>query len=130
MNTENSTRTDEITRGRYTFYGLKASEAAKWFDTVLANGFADDMKWLAWDSAHKFGASVKGPDFVSYRHGFVFGDNAEIAADFFNEAWKKAFDECPQAGRRSAMPRISNELKESIEKQYSVRIEVLDGYYY
>lgn len=121
---------DELLRGPYSFSGRKAADSAKYYDIVLSHGYDGDMTYLAWDSAHKFGSRVKGPGFVSYRHGLVFGDHAAEAAEFFDSEWTKAFEACPEEGRRTKMAVISNELKLATEEQYNVKIRVLSGYYY
>ncbi len=123
-------KTEAISREPYVFFGDKAADAASFFDTVLSRNCFDDLQALAWKSAHTFRASVKGPGFVSFRHGLIFGNAAETAAESLDREWKKAFDECPQVGRHSAMTQISRKLKKAIEDQFHVRIVVMDEYYY
>lgn len=121
---------DEISRGPYSFSGRKAADSAKFYDIVMSHGYSGDMLYLAWEAASKFGSRVVGPGFVSYRHGLVFGDNAAEAAEYFDDEWKKAYDVCPEEGRRTKMCAFSNELKRATEKRYKVKIEVKLGYYY
>ena len=119
-----------IVRGPYSFSGSKAADSVKYYDIVISHGYSGDMTYLAWDAAYKFGSRVIGPGFVSYRHGLIYGDNAVDAADFFDSEWEKAFDACPEEGRRAKMRSVSNALKRVTEARYDVIIKVMAGYYY
>ena len=120
----------EVKRDQYTFVGPSARASAEFYQCVINRGYDGDLTRLAWNSAHKFCSHVIGPNFVSYRHGIICGSNAEEATVFFEKKWEEAFAQCQQFQRRMAMSRVSNELKETVEREYNVTIVVYDSYYY
>ena len=120
----------QVIRSKYTFIGNKAEDSAKYFDIILSHSPNGDASYLAWDAAHKFGTRVICEDFVSFRFGIIRGKNAQQAAEAFDECWAIAFSSCPEVGRRKIMKFSSNQLKATIEKDYSVSINVLDSYYF
>jgi len=122
----------DIIRNNITFTGSKAGSAAEYYDTVLTAGYKGDHNYLAWDAAHKFGAGCAAliGDSCSFCFGFFAGARAQAAAAAFNAQWDALFAATPAPGRRKALQPLTNKLLSDIVRQYAVKVEILDRYYF
>lgn len=107
---------EKVTRGDYCFIGPGAKDSAKFFDIAISNGYDGDLLYLAWESAHKFGQRMTGPDLASYRDGIVKGENALAAAEYVDLKRNELYDSLPKFNR-------SRLLKEEMKKVFLFAME-------
>ena len=114
-----------IEHDQYIFEGDKAGDSVKYFDTVISYGYKENMDYLAWDAAHKFGVRVTTANMESFDCGLVYGENALDAAVYIELEHKKAYGSCEEFGRSKKMKRLMSEIYSAVELKYQVEIRVM-----
>ena len=113
-----------VMRDKFIFNGPRAEDSAQYYDTVISSGFNDDMIYLAWDSAHKFGTRMTSEGIASFKNGVVFGGNALLAAEFIDNEYSKVYASCEEFGRSKRMKQLMLVIYAMAKEKYHVDIKL------
>lgn len=112
-------------RDGYSFVGFRASDSVEYYDAVIRRGYKGNKDYLAWDSAHKFGARMSGNNIASFRNGITIGERALEAAEFIDAEYRIAYSSCEEYGRSKKMKLLMHDVYDQAIQIYAVKIEVL-----
>ena len=115
----------EVKRDKFIFIGPRADESAKYYDIVISHGYDGDLVYVAWESAHKFGQRMTGPNVASYRDGVVFGEKARDAAIYIDQKREEVFSSLPVKNRKTALKEKMREHYIFAEEFYHVSFKMM-----
>ena len=108
-------------------YTFDSEKAVKFFDIVMRNkGTAkseEELLWLAWYSAHKFGSRMTSANLASCGDGIFRGERALEAAEFVDREVQSFKERCPQHLRSIHVAEFESVTYPEAEAMFNVSFE-------